>query len=47
MDDGLGKIKIVPDHFQVSTASENAPQRHNTPNLQPRIDNSASSADLE
>ncbi|KAF2297951.1 hypothetical protein GH714_006203 [Hevea brasiliensis] len=44
MDDGLGKLKIVPDHFQVSTSSENTPQRQNTSNLQPRIDNSARSS---
>ncbi|EEF51355.1 conserved hypothetical protein [Ricinus communis] len=39
MDDGLGKIKIVPDHFQVSTSSEDTPQRNTLSNLQPRIEN--------
>ncbi|KDP25292.1 hypothetical protein JCGZ_20448 [Jatropha curcas] len=45
MDDGpgRGKIKIVPDHFQVLTSSENSSQTSISSNLQPRIDHSNSS----
>ncbi|XWS61605.1 hypothetical protein CRYUN_Cryun07bG0140500 [Craigia yunnanensis] len=40
MDDGLGKIKVIPDHFQVSTPSGDSPQNRSSPDSQPRIDNS-------
>ncbi|XWS50093.1 hypothetical protein CRYUN_Cryun12cG0058900 [Craigia yunnanensis] len=39
MDDGLGKIKVIPDHFQVSTPSGD----RSSPDSQPSIDNSSRS----
>ncbi|XVE58072.1 hypothetical protein DITRI_Ditri04bG0141000 [Diplodiscus trichospermus] len=43
MDDGLGKIKVIPDHFQVSTPSGDSPQNRCSPDSRPRIDNSSRS----
>ena len=38
MDDGLGKIKIIQDHFNPSTSNSDLPQP--PPLLQPKTDNS-------
>ncbi|XWS38227.1 hypothetical protein CRYUN_Cryun19dG0112800 [Craigia yunnanensis] len=43
MGDGLGKIKVIPDHFQVSTPSGDSPQNRSSPDSQPSIDNSSRS----
>ncbi|XP_062074571.1 uncharacterized protein LOC133778607 [Humulus lupulus] len=42
MDDGLGKIKIIPDHFTPSESSLESPQSSPSPSsiLRPRIDSS-------
>ncbi|XVF51309.1 hypothetical protein PTKIN_Ptkin04bG0174800 [Pterospermum kingtungense] len=40
MDDNLGKNKVIPDHFQVSTSSGDSPQNISPPNSQPKIDSS-------
>ncbi|XP_022736569.1 uncharacterized protein LOC111289626 isoform X6 [Durio zibethinus] len=42
MDDGLGKIKVIPDHFKISTPSGDSPQDRSSPASQPIIDNSSS-----
>ncbi|EOY25037.1 Pleckstrin domain-containing protein isoform 6, partial [Theobroma cacao] len=42
MDDSLGKIKVIPDHFQVSTPSADSLQIRSSPVSQPSIDNSSS-----
>ncbi|XP_065858588.1 nucleoside diphosphate kinase III, chloroplastic/mitochondrial [Euphorbia lathyris] len=39
MDDSLGKIKIVRDHFQVSTSDKGTPPGSTASNPQPIIDN--------
>ncbi|XVF53082.1 hypothetical protein PTKIN_Ptkin05aG0071000 [Pterospermum kingtungense] len=44
MDDGLGKIKVIPDHFQVSTPSGDSPQSRSSPGSQPSVDNSLRSS---
>ncbi|XP_022761294.1 uncharacterized protein LOC111307532 isoform X2 [Durio zibethinus] len=43
MGDTLGKIKVIPDHLQVSTPSGDSPQNRSPPDSQPRIDNSSRS----
>ncbi|EOY25033.1 Pleckstrin domain-containing protein isoform 2, partial [Theobroma cacao] len=43
MDDSLGKIKVIPDHFQVSTPSADSLQIRSSPVSQPSIDNSSRS----
>ncbi|XP_022736563.1 uncharacterized protein LOC111289626 isoform X2 [Durio zibethinus] len=43
MDDGLGKIKVIPDHFKISTPSGDSPQDRSSPASQPIIDNSSRS----
>ncbi|KAG4117541.1 hypothetical protein ERO13_D12G237900v2 [Gossypium hirsutum] len=44
MDDGFGKIKVIPDHFQVSTpASEDSLQNRSSPDSQPSTGNSSRS----
>eukprot|EP00258_Populus_trichocarpa_P029517 XP_024445536.1 uncharacterized protein LOC7467087 isoform X2 [Populus trichocarpa] len=43
MDDIPGRLNIVPDHFHVSTSSEDTPQNITSSIQQPRIDNSSSS----
>ncbi|KAM6557715.1 hypothetical protein CsatB_004734 [Cannabis sativa] len=40
MDDGLGKIKIIQDHFTASESSLESPQSSPSSILRPRIDNS-------
>ncbi|XVE64681.1 hypothetical protein DITRI_Ditri07aG0120500 [Diplodiscus trichospermus] len=44
MGDDLGKIKVIPDHFQVSTPSCDSPQNRNSPDSQPSFDNSLRSS---
>uniref|UniRef100_A0A6N2MGB9 Uncharacterized protein n=1 Tax=Salix viminalis TaxID=40686 RepID=A0A6N2MGB9_SALVM len=41
MDDSPGRLKMVPDHFQVSTSDEYTPQNITSSIQQPRIDNSS------
>ncbi|MBA0637774.1 hypothetical protein Godav_029189 [Gossypium davidsonii] len=42
MDDGFGKIKVIPDHFQVSTPpSEDSLQNRSSPDSQPSTGNSS------
>ncbi|KAL9406594.1 hypothetical protein Peur_003566 [Populus x canadensis] len=43
MDDIPGRLNVVPDHFQVSTSSEDTPQNITSSIQRPRIDNSSSS----
>ncbi|XP_044477310.1 uncharacterized protein LOC123204615 [Mangifera indica] len=44
MDDSLGKIKVVPDHFQVPTPSVESPQSSTSSVSHPRTDNSLRSS---
>ncbi|WCJ26521.1 hypothetical protein M5689_008329 [Euphorbia peplus] len=39
MDDSLGKLNIVPDHFHVSTSDKDNPPSNTTSNPQPITDN--------
>lgn len=42
MDDGFGKIKVIPDHFQVSTPpGEDSLQNRSSPDSQPSTGNSS------
>lgn len=40
MDDGVGKIKIIPDHFNASASSSDSLQNGISSVLRPRADNS-------
>ncbi|PON45210.1 Rho GTPase activating protein [Parasponia andersonii] len=40
MDDGLGRIKVIPDHFTASESSFDSPQNRTSSISRPRIDNS-------
>lgn len=46
MDDIPGRLNIVPDHFHVSTSSEDTPQNITSSIQQPRIDNSSRIAQI-
>ncbi|CAL1373589.1 unnamed protein product [Linum trigynum] len=41
MDDCRGKLNIIPDHFQVSTSSDDTLRTESTPVSHPRVDNLA------
>lgn len=41
MEGSLGEIKVISDHFQVSTPSEDSPQINTPSASQPSTDNSS------
>jgi hypothetical protein len=42
MDDGLGKIKVISDHFNASTSSVDSQPNRTSSVSDPQIDNSSS-----
>lgn len=40
MDDGLGNVKVIPDHFTASESGLDSQQNRNSSSSRPRTDNS-------